>query len=60
MTITFKCGCIFISYVMSDGKEKGFLSCCSKHEKPQAQLENLGPIEVSKIKFGSIGHTEED
>lgn len=51
MRIDFKCGCFFANYIGRDGKERGGLACCNKHEAPYQKLENLGLVEIGKVRM---------
>lgn len=53
MTIYFKCGCVFTLTCVISHEQSG-LACCVKHERPNAVLRDLGPMEVDDIEYRDI------
>lgn len=50
MRIHFKCGCFMVVSCKFTHEEMA-LSCCDKHERPNATIEDLGPMEVESVEL---------
>lgn len=50
MVIYFRCGCLF-SVKCEFTHELAGLACCERHERPHAQLNELGYLEVERVEL---------